>query len=202
MAEKYTHWDNVPMVTSDALFCLDRHGGQTRWTYRRESGSAILNSTIAADGGRIYFVESRSPAALADTDGRVTLGVALGGTIFSRPVAIDLETGTSVPFNLDRGGHGCGTLSGSASYLFGRGANPRMYPIDGGGRSNTALTTVSRPGCWINVIPAGGLLLIPESSSGCSCAFAVQTSIALAPRSAMPVDQSGGRDNNESVPSP
>ncbi|MFT7515228.1 MAG: hypothetical protein ACI9QL_004457, partial [Candidatus Omnitrophota bacterium] len=42
-------------------------------------------------------------------------------------------------------------------------------------------TKVSRPGCWINMIPAGGLLLIPESSAGCTCNFAIQTSMALIP---------------------
>ena len=38
-----------------------------------------------------------------------------------------------------------------------------------------------RPGCWINLLPAGGLLLAPEASSGCSCNFSVQTSLALTP---------------------
>ena len=108
--------------------------------------------------------------------------VIAGGTIYSRPVAFDLATGDRIPFNLDQSGHGCGTISASASYLFGRGANPRMYPMSESGRTSEAVTTVSRPGCWINMIPAEGLLLIPESSSGCSCAFAVQASIVLAPR--------------------
>ena len=28
-----------------------------------------------------------------------------------------------------------------------------------------------RPGCWINFIPANGLLMVPEASSGCMCPF-------------------------------
>jgi len=40
---------------------------------------------------------------------------------------------------------------------------------------------VSRPGCWINIIPAGGMVLIPEASSGCTCSFPLQTSIAYRP---------------------
>jgi hypothetical protein len=47
--------------------------------------------------------------------------------------------------------------------------------------THTKLTTVSRPGCWINIIPAGGLLLIPEASSGCTCNFPIQASMALMP---------------------
>jgi hypothetical protein len=44
------------------------------------------------------------------------------------------------------------------------------------------ITSETRPGCWINVIPAGGLLLAPEASSGCTCNYSVQTSLALIPR--------------------
>ena len=43
------------------------------------------------------------------------------------------------------------------------------------------VTTVSRPGCWINMIPANGMLLIPEASSGCTCDLAIQTSMAFVP---------------------
>ncbi len=106
----------------------------------------------------------------------------VGDTVYSRPYAYDLRTGERRPFTLDRGGHGCGALSASAYYLYGRGGNPRMYPLSEGGRSNIALTRVSRPGCWINIVPAGGLLLIPESSSGCTCGYPLQTSIGLVPQ--------------------
>ena len=55
-----------------------------------------------------------------------------------------------------------------------------MYDLaEGGGPAR--LTGVTRPGCWINIIPAGGLVLIPEGSSGCTCNFAIQTSLALRP---------------------
>ena len=107
--------------------------------------------------------------------------VVIGNTIYSRPCAFDIETGEKLDFQLDRGGHGCGGLSGSACYLFGRGRNPRMYELDPGKQRGTAITQVTRPGCWINMIAADGLLLIPEGSSGCSCAFAIQTSLGFAP---------------------
>ncbi|NQT36822.1 MAG: PQQ-binding-like beta-propeller repeat protein, partial [Planctomycetes bacterium] len=95
--------------------------------------------------------------------------VIVGDVVYSRPAAFELETGRPLPFTLDRGGGGCGTLSGSAEYLFGRGSQPRIYPLDSGGRASRPLSTVSRPGCWINIISADGLVLVPEASSGCSC---------------------------------
>jgi len=271
-----TYYDNKPIASSDCLFCLDRHTGKRLWIYRREGGSVIINSAIAVGDGHIYFIESRNPEALGDSDGRVTLEVLvgkgntylvkldqrsgeklwerhvelstirhvlfvsyarstvvvvgsrndaghprydlrafhagdgslmwsnhyvrtdkptngdhgeqdqhpviIGDTVYSRPYAYDLRTGEKKSFNLDRGGHGCGGLTASAFYLYGRGGNPLMYPLSKRGRTNIPLTRVSRPGCWVNIIPAGGLVLIPEGSSGCTCGYPLQTSLALAPR--------------------
>lgn len=107
--------------------------------------------------------------------------VVVGETLYSRPFAFDLRTGAQQQFTLNRGGHGCGGLSASANYLYGRGGNPRMYPLGQDGSQNLPLTRVTRPGCWVNTIPAGGLVLIPESSSGCTCAYSLQTSLGLIP---------------------
>ncbi len=105
--------------------------------------------------------------------------VIIEDTIYSRPYAFDLLTGEQKNYTLIRGGGGCGGLSASANYLFGRGSNPRFYPLQEGVESGTPLTLVNRPGCWINIIPAGGLILLPESSSGCTCAYPMQLSIAF-----------------------
>ena len=39
-----------------------------------------------------------------------------------------------------------------------------------------------RSGCWLSLIPASGLLLAPETSAGCSCTHAIQTSVAYLPK--------------------
>jgi outer membrane protein assembly factor BamB len=102
-------------------------------------------------------------------------------TVYAWPYAYNLKTGERIEgWEFDRRGHGCGGVAASAQCLFWRGGNPWMYDLgtDGGPQR---LTAVTRPGCWINIIPAGGLVLIPESSSGCTCGFALQTSLAFAP---------------------
>ena len=38
-----------------------------------------------------------------------------------------------------------------------------------------------RPGCWINVIPAGGLVLMPDATTGCKCSYLNSATIALQP---------------------
>jgi outer membrane protein assembly factor BamB len=106
----------------------------------------------------------------------------VGRTVYVEPLAYDLQTGRRIEsWKYVRGGHGCGTLSASADALFFRAGNPTMCDLATG--TNTKLTRVTRPGCWINIIPAGGLVLIPEASSGCTCNFSIQTSLALVPAS-------------------
>jgi hypothetical protein len=74
---------------------------------------------------------------------------------------------------------GCGTISASADTLYFRDHNPRARRIDG---QTVHVTSISRPGCWINILPAAGLVLLPEASAGCVCSFPVQTSMAFLPR--------------------
>ena len=106
--------------------------------------------------------------------------VVIGEKLIVEPFAYELRTGKLLKdYNLRRPGHGCGTMSASASSLYFRATNPTEYLLDE--RRHRKITSVSRPGCWINIIPAGGLLLIPEASSGCTCDFAVQASMAFLP---------------------
>ena len=38
-----------------------------------------------------------------------------------------------------------------------------------------------RPGCWVNAIVAGGLVLMPDATDRCTCSYLMKASIALAP---------------------
>ena len=104
-----------------------------------------------------------------------------GNKIYLRPYDFDLQTGQKGTYVLHRGGHGCGGLSGSANYLYGRGDNPRLYELGDEETSGLPMSRVNRPGCWINMIPANGMVIIPESSSGCTCAYPLQTSLCYIP---------------------
>ena len=104
----------------------------------------------------------------------------VAGTIYCTGFACELRTGEPIAgWKWQKSGH-CGTLSTSAHCAFSRYANPRMFDLKTG--RHTVLNEAIRPGCWINIIPAGGLVLVPEASSGCICGYPIQTSLALAPR--------------------
>ncbi len=107
--------------------------------------------------------------------------VIVGNRLYVIPFAHEIDTGKRVAdWRFKRPGHGCGTFSASNAALFFRASNPTMCNLSDGAYSK--ITQVTRPGCWINMITAGGLLLIPEASSGCSCNFSLQASMAFAPR--------------------
>ena len=274
-ADSALWYDNMQLVLSDCLFALDRRTGRPRWTYR---AGAILNTTLALGGGRVYFVETDAAKALADPLGRVAMPTFLDGetrlvaldlatgqvawrrktdlsncrliaylsyaggklvlsgcryedqrlwywvygidaargeavwqrahatgskpggdhgeqnrhptivgeTVYAFPLAYNLHTGEPVEgWKFDRRGHGCGNLSASAHCLFWRGTNPWMWDLRPGG-GPAPLNRVSRPGCFINILPACGLVLVPEASSGCSCNHPIQTSMGFAPASERP----------------
>jgi outer membrane protein assembly factor BamB len=73
----------------------------------------------------------------------------------------------------------CAVPTASATALYFR--RDSCYLFDLPSRRAIDLTAVTRPGCWMSIIPAGGLVLMPEASSGCTCGFALQTSVVLAP---------------------
>ena len=76
----------------------------------------------------------------------------------------------------------CATLSTSRYCAFSRFTLAKLpYVFDLKSGKSTPLSTATRPGCWINTIPAGGLVLIPEGSAGCTCEYPFQTSLALGP---------------------
>lgn len=106
----------------------------------------------------------------------------MDGTVYTEPFAFDLKTGKQKnDWKLQRNGHSCGSISGANKAIFFRGTNPSVcFPdINDQGKK---LNNITRPGCWINTIPAGGLILIPEASSGCTCNFPLQMSIVYQPQ--------------------
>jgi len=103
--------------------------------------------------------------------------VIIGERIFLFPYIFNLTTGERADVTFDKGG--CGAFSGSANNLFARNSNPTFYDLYKEDRQGTHLTQVNRPGCWINIIPAGDIISVPEASSGCTCDYPIQTSFVF-----------------------
>ncbi|UCD28284.1 MAG: PQQ-binding-like beta-propeller repeat protein, partial [Planctomycetota bacterium] len=124
--------------------------------------------------------------------------VIVGDTIIIEPRACDLRTGkikmrshpiTGEPVTWEflRPGHSCGVTSASPNFIFYRSYCGAIYDLKRD--SGLRLFGGIRPGCWLNVIPAGGLLLSPESSSGCTCSFPIKCSVALKHKPQKKIDE-------------
>jgi len=134
----------------------------------------------AANGKELWFRNHRATHYHHGGHRRKT--VIVGQTLLQEPIAYDLRSGQQKWTIGMR--HKCGALSASADYLFGRLDCHRIFDIgvlDGSrqGEAIESLTSVTRPGCWINVIAAGGLVPTPEASSGCSCGFPIRATMAF-----------------------
>jgi hypothetical protein len=141
-------------------------------------------SGFDAASGRVLWRTTQAPTPDHILQGphgeQVQHSAIVGETVYNTGFAIELRTGRPIAGWKWEKSDKCGTLTTSSLCAFSRYSNPRMFDLATG--AATDLTSVTRPGCWVNIIPAGGLVLIPEASSGCTCYYSIQTSIALAPR--------------------
>ena len=99
-------------------------------------------------------------------------------TIYAQPGAWDLITGRKKEFHFERS-YGCGIIAGSRNLLAFRSATLGYRDLlsDEGTVNYGGI----RPGCWINTIPAAGLLLAPETTNRCVCSYLIKATIALQP---------------------
>ena len=100
-------------------------------------------------------------------------------TIYAQPGAWDLLTGEKLPFTFTRS-YGCGIPVGSTHMLVFRSATLGYCDLIAGTGVPENYGGI-RPGCWINAIPAGGLVLMADAASWCSCSYLNQATCALQP---------------------
>jgi len=147
---------------SDGVVVL--HGG--RAAYKATTGQKLWEQEEDSRGGRVilgkWLIGQETSIALHTGQVRMTT---------------DAMTGERKPWRFARS-FGCGPVAGSRGVLCFRSGTAGFYDM-----ANQGLSTYGgiRPGCSINMIPANGLLTIPEGSSGCTCSYNFQTSLALIP---------------------
>lgn len=122
--------------------------------------------------------EKHYPAARDHHGGFLQHPLIVGDTLYSERRAFDLRTGQQTRDDLpDR--RGCGTMAASQHSFFYRDHFHGQWDLETNERKQFEGI---RGGCWLSLIPSGGLVLAPETSAGCSCTHAIQTSVAYAPR--------------------
>jgi outer membrane protein assembly factor BamB len=97
-------------------------------------------------------------------------------TIIAHPAALDLVSGKPVAMKVPKS-YGCGQLAGSRNLLMFRSGTLGYYDFTR--KAGTENYGGLRPGCWINALPVGGLVLVPDASSGCRCSYQNRAWVAL-----------------------
>ncbi len=115
--------------------------------------------------------------------GHLSHPLVINERVFVNKMTFDLKTGDVLDKDLGFDWHGCGVTSASLHSIFRRFEYHGMLDLDTNKR--TEFLGV-RSGCWLSIIPSGGTVLAPETSAGCFCTHAVQTSLAYVPRHLLP----------------
>ncbi|MHB8902130.1 MAG: outer membrane protein assembly factor BamB family protein [Thermoguttaceae bacterium] len=177
------------------LVALDLETGQVRWQsdeqifgtlliHSAEHGLVWMGYQAAHQASRASELGNRM-AVFDATEGKrlwdrpadyADRPLLNGRTVYAPPGAWDLVTGQELPFQLERS-YGCGTVAGCRTMLLFRSAT--LGYVDLEASPQTQNYGGIRPGCWIAAIPAGGVLLMPDAASWCSCSYLNQGTIVL-----------------------
>ena len=182
------------------LVCLDANTGQLLWKTDDDVYGTLLALSVKHDillmtqqhtrfklpserGGRVTAFRASDGTLLwnAKTDRREKSSrpIINDGIIYNEPGAWNLLTGERMDFNFERS-YGCGILSGSPNLLVYRSATLGYRDLAHG--TETENYGGIRPACWINALPVGGLVLLPDATSRCTCSYLIKASIALQPQ--------------------
>ncbi|MDP6526152.1 MAG: PQQ-binding-like beta-propeller repeat protein [Kiritimatiellia bacterium] len=152
-----------PMRTRYEVFAVDCSKGKPLW-------SRLFTPNRDHELNGSHGINIQHPSIVDDT-------------VYGPGFAFNIRSGKDINGWRWEVGQKCGTVSTSREYAFCRFSKQKfcyIFSLETG--ENAPLSKASRPGCWINIIPAGGLVLVPESSAGCTCEYSVQTSMAFLPR--------------------
>ena len=128
-------------------------------------------------GGRLAAFDSKTGERLWDKKAKYrTRPLINGSTIYTQEGAWYLKNGETVPFKLNRS-YGCGQITASKHMMLFRSATLGYLDLtrDAGVENYGGI----RLGCWINAIPAGGLVLVPDGSAKCKCSYQMKAWFAL-----------------------
>ncbi|NAS89244.1 hypothetical protein C4E24_05840 [ANME-1 cluster archaeon AG-394-G21] len=127
----------------------------------------LAGDRMNSKGNQNYPYGSR-PIILADRN-----------MIFYEPYMFNLTTGEQLEIEFDRA-YNCGTTAASANMLVYRSATLGYRDMDDW-KEGTKNWGGFRPACWLNTIPAGGIVLTPQGVEDCDCSYLMQASVALEP---------------------
>lgn len=172
--------DAMGTIYCDGLLLLCGNvGNHDAWRFKQDQLKFRRITALSAQNGNVLWSRPLNYR---------TRPLIVNNEIIIEPLACSLRTGNiktrihpttgeQVPWEFLRPGHTCAITSASADVLFYRSSCTAFYDL--AADNGVTLFGAIRPGCWLNMIPANGLLLAPEASSGCTCSYPLRCSFAL-----------------------
>ncbi len=170
------------------IIALDTQTGKVKWRSDEKSASGQFLSVSDANGvlmmgGNSHFaaLDASTGKPLWDTglhQRPMVFGKELrfGGGVF------DMLTGKKIRSLPRMRGSYCTPVLGSPNLLAFRVGVVGYVDLSNG--RGTEYFGGIRPGCYVDMTPAGGLLIMSDGGAGCGCSYLNQCSIALQPRRA------------------
>ena len=179
------------------LIALEKHTGNVVWRQNQDIYGTQLAVSEKYDTLLMYFQAVRHSffKLPSETGGRIAGINAKDGkrrwdrkaAYQTRPLINDdrvyaqggswnLLTGEPLDFKLERS-YGCGQISASTNMMLFRSAT--LGYVDLTTDKGTQNFGGIRPSCWINAIPAGGIVLVPDGSPNCQCSYQMKAWFAL-----------------------
>ena len=194
--------------SSEFLVKLDANTGRTLWRHQRQvpaqhvlhlcyANEIVLASSCDTTSGDFCYhlraCRADDGAAVWQRDLPTGFGtgdknhgkqdkhpMVIGNAVYLKQGNFDLATGKPLGFSFKTSN--CGECSASANHVFGRmNGTASTWSLQGGG-SFRPLSPNMRPGCYTTIIPAGGIIMMPPFSAGCTCPHSVQTTIVWLPK--------------------
>ncbi|MHC5056659.1 MAG: outer membrane protein assembly factor BamB family protein, partial [Planctomycetota bacterium] len=197
-----------PRHPGGRLIALDARSGRELWRSDEDVFGTLLAADRAKDFLLMSYYHvgfarpserhSRMRAYRASTGEKLWERKGMGlrpviadDMIYSFPLAFDLATGemklvtkplpdakAGAVWRIRGKGQGCGTVAGSRHVLLVRSATLGYYDLgyDRGWLENYG---GFRAGCFINYLPAMGLVLAPDDTLACRCSYQNQATVAL-----------------------
>ena len=176
------------------LFCLNIKNGYVLWRNAEDiygtmiavsaKNNALLMSyqptsfrLFSEVGGKLSVFNSNTGKKTWEAKAKYSSRPLINGkTVYAQGGAWDLLSGKPKPFNFKRS-YGCGILASCENMMFFRSATLGYFDFN----KNKDIENYGgmRPGCWINAIPAGGLVLVPDASASCTCSYQNRSWFAL-----------------------
>ncbi len=184
-------------VPNGTLLCFDAATGKVAWkndadiwgtqlAVSAKHGVLLMNYKAVRHnffelpseiGGRLGGFDIKTGGKLWEQQAKYeTRPLINDDKIYAQGGAWDLKTGAPLTWEFKRS-YGCGQISASRNLMLFRSAT--LGYVDLSRTDGTENFGGIRPSCWINAIPASGLVLVPDGSSKCHCSYQMKAWFAL-----------------------